>query len=388
MYDHLPLVCFIVCDNGPAIHFAEFAKKFLAIGKLRIDIYASELVIGKFQDLVLLDGIRIINFMLDGLKNEEKQTLAIDLINNCVSENARTIIVDIANKFNLELQLAFNKLKTSLCNIRFWCYYDNPEEYVPGGYSIRSEEMIKLSQNILFANINLIKRNSKIFSLPNIEINLDDKNIQGIGYYPIDIAENLQQRRELERNKLREKYHWNQIKYLFVYFGGNNQVYYEQAFPTFLSFLSCIDMNLCKDILFIIHQHPAAKIENQDDLLFQKWLLTNRSSIQVVLSPLTTDEVQIIADGILYYQTSMASQFVLIDLPIMQVSNKIYEDILVKYNLCEIATNSIEFMNGLKILKEKTQLSKSIQEKQLIYDAIGYKFDWFQNLQNVILDVE
>ncbi|CAF3604067.1 unnamed protein product, partial [Rotaria sp. Silwood2] len=102
----------------------------------------------------------------------------------------------------------------------------------------------------------------------------------------------------------------------------------------------------------------------------------------------TSDEAQIIADGILYYQTSMAPQFALIGLPIMQISNKIYEDILVKYNLCETATNSIEFMNGLKVLKEKTQSLNLIEQKQLIYNAIGYRFDWFQNLQNVILNVE
>ncbi|CAF1241931.1 unnamed protein product [Rotaria sordida] len=387
MHDHLPLVCFIVCDSGPATHFAEFAKNLLATGKLRIDIYASELAVTKFQDLLLLDGIRLINFMLDGLKCEEKQNLAVDLINNCVNQRAQTIIVDIANKFNIKLQVAFNKLDRTSCNIRFWCYYDNPEEYVHGDYSIRSGEMIKLSQNILFANMNLINRDSKIFSLPDIQINLNNKTIQGIGYYPIEIAEKLYQRREFERNKLREKYHWNNIKYLFIYFGGNNQIYYEQAFPIFLSFLSCIDNKLCKDILFIIHQHPAAKIENRDGLLFLKWLLTNRS-IQVTLSSLTSDEAQIIADGILYYQTSMAPQFALIGLPIMQVSHKIYEDVLVKHNLCEIATNSIEFMNGLKILKEKIQSSNSMQQKQLIYDAIGYRFDCFQNLQNIILDIE
>ncbi|CAF3074610.1 unnamed protein product [Rotaria sp. Silwood2] len=387
MYDHLPLVCFIVCDSGPATHFAEFAKNLLAIGNLRIDIYASELALGKFQHLLLLDGMRLISFMLDGLKSEEKQTLAVDLINNCVTQGAQTIIVDIANKFNMKLQTAFNKLEISSCNIRFWCYYDNSEEYVPGGYSIRSGEMIKLSQNILFANMNLLKNDSKIFSLPDVQINLNNKNLQGIGYYPIEIAEKLYQQRELEQNKLREKYGWNNIKYLFVYFGGHNQVYYEQAFPTFLTFLSCMDKKLCKDILFIIHQHPAAKTENQDGLLFLKWLLTNRS-IQIVLSSMTSDEAQIIADGILYYQTSMAPQFALIGLPIMQISNKIYEDILVKYNLCETATNSIEFMNGLKVLKEKTQSLNLIEQKQLIYNAIGYRFDWFQNLQNVILNVE
>jgi len=218
-------------------------------------------------------------------------------------------------------------------------------------------------------------------------INLNDKNIQGVGYYPIETAEKLQKQREIEREILRTKYGWNNIKYIFIYFGGNNKAYYEQAFPIFLSSLSQIDKNLLKNILFLIHQHPVAKKQNHDGLLFQQWLPKN-DHIQIALSQLTSDEAQIIADGILYYQTSMAPQFALIGLPIIQIGHEIYEDILVKHNLCKTATNSIELMNGLKVLREKYYLSNEIQQKQLIYNAIGYTSDWPQNLQNVILDLE
>jgi hypothetical protein len=387
MHDHLPLVCFIVCDSGPATHFAQFAENLLVEGDVRIDIYASGPALVKFQDLHLSEGIRLFRFLLDELSNEEEQNLAIELLDNCVMEGAQTIIVDIANNFDRKLQEAFNKLAVESHDIRFWCYYDNPEEYVPGGYSIRSGETIKSSQNILFANMNFIKRDSKIISLPNITISLSDKNIQGIGYYPIETAERLQQRREIEREILRSKYGWNQIKYLFVYFGGNNKAYYEQAFPTFLSSLSQLNKELLENSLFLIHQHPAAKIQNSDGRLFQRWLLKN-THIQATLSQLTTDEAQVIADGVLYYQTSMAPQFALIGLPIMQVGHEVYEDILVKHSLCETATNSIELMNGLKVLKEKSHLSNQLQKKQLIYDALGYTPDWPQNLRNVIVGFE
>ncbi|CAF3378763.1 unnamed protein product [Rotaria socialis] len=388
MRDHLPLVCFIVCDNGPAAHFIEFTQHLVANGKLRVDIYASESVRAKFKDLSLSDEVTLFHFKLGGLTNKQEQSLALEIIKNCFIREAKQIIVDIANEFNIKLHAAFDKLDLMSCNSRFWCYYDNPEQYVPGGYSIRSGEMIKSSRNILFANINLVERESKIFSLPNVQINLKNKNIRGIGYYPIEIAEELHQRRQIERNLLRKKYGWNNIKYLFIYFGGNNQVYYEQAFPIFLSFLSSsIDNQFCKDILFLVHQHPAAKLENRDGLLLQQWLINNRSS-QVMLSSLTSDEAQLLADGILYHQTSMAPQFALIGLPVMQVTHQIYEDSLVKHNLCEIATNSIEFSNGLKLLKEKSQSSNFIEHKKLIYDAIGYRFDWVQNLENIILNFE
>jgi hypothetical protein len=250
MHDNLPLVCFIVCDSRPATHFAAFAKSLLVGSNLRINIYASGSALEKFQTLNLSDDICLFQFILNELNNEEEEEeLAIKLIDSCLMEGAQTIIVDIGNKFDIKLQEAYNKLDLALHNIHFWCYYDNPEEYVPGGYSIRSEEMIKLSKNILFANINLVKRDSKIFSLPNIMINCNNKNIQGIGYYPTDIAENLQKRREIERKTLRAKYGWNNIKYLFVYFGGNNKIYYNQAFPAFLSFLSQIDNNILEDIV-------------------------------------------------------------------------------------------------------------------------------------------
>jgi len=388
MHDNLPLVCFIVCDSGPATHFAAFAKSLLVRSNLRINIYASGPALEKFQTLNLSDNICLFQFILNELNNEEEEEeLAIKLIDSCLMEGAQTIIVDIANKFDIKLQEAYNKLDLALHNIHFWCYYDNPEEYVPGGYSIRSEEMIKLSKNVLFANINLVKRDSKIFSLPNIMINFNNKNIQGIGYYPTDIAENLQKRREIERKTLRAKYGWNNIKYLFVYFGGNNKIYYNQAFPAFLSFLSQIDHNILEDIMFLIHQHPAAKKQNHDGLLFQEWLVKN-NHIQAMLSQLTSDEAQIIADGVLYYQTSMAPQFILIGLPVIQVGHEIGEDILIKHNLCKTAANAIELMNELKVLKNTCQLSNNIQQKQLIYGAIGYTVDWSENLRNTILDLE
>ena len=387
MCDHRLLVSFIVCDSGPAIHFADFTKKLLSNDKLRVDIYTSELAREKFQDLPASNDIQLFNFALDKVNNEEEQSLAQELLKTCLNRGTRTIIIDIANKFNKKVLIAFHELSNLLCNIRCWCYYDNSEEYVPGGYSIRAEETIRLSQNILFANMNLIKRDSKIFSLSNVQIDLHGKNIQGIGYYPINTSEKLYQRRQFEKQILRDKYNWNHIKYVFVYFGGNNQDYYEHAFPTFLSVLSRIDTKLIDDSLFLIHQHPAAKKENRDGLLFRKCFL-NHHSVQVALSQLNSDEAQIIADGIIYYQTSMAAQFALIGLPIMQVAHEIYKDILVKHQLCEIATNSTEFINGLKVLKEKIQSGNSIQHKKFIYDAIGYRFNWLENLQNVILNLE
>ena len=81
--------------------------------------------------------------------------------------------------------------------------------------------------------MNLIKHDSKIFSLPDIQIDLHGKSIEVISYYPINRAEKLYQRQILQN-----KNNLNHIKYVFVYFGGNNQIYYKHALPIFFAFFS------------------------------------------------------------------------------------------------------------------------------------------------------
>ena len=366
MTDKRVRLCFIVCDGGPAGHFAEFTKYLISDNRLSIDIYTNEIHQAKFEDLRNHERIRMFHFSLHGMNESDEDNLATKIIENCMKENVDKILIDIGNQFDV-------KLARKLTNtIDFWCYYDNPEEYVPGGYSNRCIEMMSLCQNILFANKNLAR------------LELDEKIIRGIGYYPIEIAEKLKQRRELERTQLRDKYGWKNIEYIFIYFGGNNQLYYELAFPHFLSLLSQIDQQSLHNTLFLFHQHPAAKKDNYDGNLFQNWLEKN-SHIQASLSQLTSDEAQILADGIFYYQTSMAYQFALIGIPIMQVAHKIYKDILVQHNLCHTAIDLNQFENGLKLFKKQ---NNSMENKQLIYDAIGYNKNWLKNFREIVLHFE
>ncbi|CAF3721486.1 unnamed protein product [Rotaria sp. Silwood1] len=381
------LVCFIVCDGGPAGHFAAFATNLFNQNELQIIIYATEPALTKLKNSHLPNDIQLLSFTVEDGDRKQQEQVATQLIDNCLKQGAHSIIIDIGNKFDAIFQLVSSKRNLPTDMIRFWCYYDNPEPYVPGGYSIKTEETIKASQYILFANMNLAKIDSIIYSLPEKSIDLTNKTVQGIGYYPVVEVEKLLQQRELERDTLRVQNNWTNIKHLFVYFGGNNDVYFDQAFPTFLSNLSQIDKNIIQDVLFVLHQHPAAKKQNRDGLLFQEWLSKN-NHIQGILSTLkTSDQAQIIADAALYYQTSMAPQFVLLGLPTMQVGHEIYHDILVKFNLCYTATNTIELAVGLTSMKERSYSSNKIQQpKELIYNAIGYTSDWPKNLHRVIFD--
>jgi hypothetical protein len=375
-----PPVCFIVCDGGPAAHFATFATNLFVQNEIQISIYATGVALTKLKDSHLPDGIQLLPFTIDDSDREQQEKIAVELIDSCMKQNARTIIIDIGNKFDAVFQTVSSETNA----IRSWCYYDNPEPYVPGGYSIKAEETIKSSKYILFANINLAKT---IYSLPDKKIDLINKTIQGIGYYPVIEVEKLLQQREIQRDTLRTENVWDKNKYLFVYFGGNNDAYFDQAFPSFLSSLSYVNKDLLQDILFLFHQHPAAKKHNRDGILLQEWL-TKNNHIQVVISNLrTSDQAQIVADAALYYQTSMAPQFVLLGLPTMQVGHEIYRDVLVKYNLCYTATNTTELAVGFTSMKTRNRSENEAQKsKQLIYNAIGYTPDWSNNLHHIILD--
>ncbi|CAF2645700.1 unnamed protein product [Rotaria sp. Silwood2] len=381
------LVCFIVCDGGPAAHFAAFATNLFHQNELQIIIYATGPALTKLKDSHLPNDIQLLSFSIENFDHEQQEQVATQLIDNCLKQGTRTIIVDIGNKFDRIFQAVSSKRNIPNDIIHFWCYYDNPEPYVPGGYSIKTEETIKSSQYILFANINLAKSNSIIYSLPEKRIDLTNKIVEGIGYYPVIEVEKLLQQREIEKDSLRAHYGWTNIQHLFVYFGGNNDTYFDQAFPTFLSNLSHIDKNIVQDVLFLLHQHPAAKKQNRDGLLFQECLSKN-NHIQGIISTLrTSDQAQIVADAALYYQTSMAPQFVLLGLPTMQVGHETYHDVLVKFNLCYTATNATELVVGLTQMKERSELSdKTQQRKELIYNAIGYTPDWPNNLHRIIFD--
>lgn len=381
------LVCFIVCDGGPAGHFAAFVNNLFDENQLHIHIYANGPALNKLRDSNLRPGIQLQPFTIDDSNREQQEQVASELIDNCLKQGARTIIVDIGNKFDAVFQSVSSTKNLSTNTVRFWTYYDNPEPYVPGGYSIKAEDTIKPSKHILFSNMNLAKTDSVIYSLPDKLIDLTNKSVHGIGYYPVLEVEKLAKQRELERDPLRAENNWTNVNHLFVYFGGNNDAYFNQAFPTFLSSLSQVDKDLLKDILFLIHQHPAAKKENRDGILLKAWQEKN-PHIQSVISTLkTSDQAQIVADAALYYQTSMAPQFSLLGLPTMQVGHEVYNDVLVKFNLCYTATNPIELATGLASMKQRNEAcDKTQQSKELIYNAIGYTADWPNNLRRIIFD--
>ncbi len=69
-------------------------------------------------------------------------------------------------------------------NVVRWAYYDNPETYVPGGYSAVAADVMSVADGVLFANSNLA--HTKIYREPGQEIDLTNKHKVGVGYYPLE----------------------------------------------------------------------------------------------------------------------------------------------------------------------------------------------------------
>lgn len=92
-------VCFIVCDAGPAAHFAVFAMNLFLQYQLRISIYGSGPALTKLLDSNLPNDIHLVPFTIEGFSGEEEEEVAAQLIYSCLKQGARTVIVDIGNKF-------------------------------------------------------------------------------------------------------------------------------------------------------------------------------------------------------------------------------------------------------------------------------------------------
>jgi hypothetical protein len=325
-------IALIACHGASADHFSVFAQKLLDEG-YQVQIYASEHAVKKFQDRNI--PITMV------FERDEVQKIA----EAC---QCSVVLTDVGSPTDIALQKAFAG--------RAMAYYDNPEPVVPGGYSDVANEVMQLAEKVLFANANLANN-------PLMDVPLEKR--VGIGYYPVAQAEKIAGRRAAEGGTMRKRWFEQQGiedrgQKLLVYFGGNNEEYFTKAFPAFLEFL---EQDL-PGYIFILQQHPAAKGKQQ-------------YSPKLVLSDWTTDDISVIADGALYYQTSMGPQLALTGIPIVQVGHQTYEDVMVRSGICPSVTKREEFTETLQNLK----LS---DDKESIYLSIGIREDWLERLKSEI----
>jgi hypothetical protein len=371
-------VCFIACHGAPADHFATFAKR-LSKDVGTIEVYASGPALTKFQE----HKIEVkVPFSIDKISPEEEDVLAEQIAKAC--STASVIITDVGHAFTIKVQKA---LARSANHIPRFAYYENPESYVPGGYSTVAAEVMLAANEILFANSNLAK--TPLFQEPGKEIDFGNRKKTGIGYYPIDQAEKIAKRRATEQLSTRQTlFSKNDLsdtgQKVLVYFGGNNEEYFSKALPAFLSLLEeGMKQSDFSHLVIVIQQHPGAKSKNTDGNRISAWMSKYSETKQVpkiILSDFSSDEAQIIADGALYYQTSMAAQFVLADIPTVQVGHETFEDILVRNHLAPSVTDVGQFIS---VIDGLTHQKKEIP-RGVIFEGLGIKSNWLSTLEKAI----
>lgn len=342
----------------------------------KVQIYAAGPALKKFQDRHIE---RVIPFPLEDASEE---TVAIEVAKKCAEANV--VITDVGHTFDIPLQQA---LATQASEALRLAYYDNPEPYVPGGYSSVAAKVMIAAQGVLFANANLVK--APIYQAPSQEVMLAPEKRFGLGYYPISQAEKIAKRRtsdhELVRAQFLSKHALtDQGQKILVYAGGNNDEYFTKAFPAFLQFLAEASQQTdLSNVIVVLQQHPGAKEKNIDTKLVQQWIHQFGSGKvpAFFVSELSSDDSQVVADGMLYYQTSMGPQFVLAGIPTIQVGHNIYEDILVKNNLCATATDAYELLNSITHLQHGVKIES---DHKTIEQGLGISSEWADNLEHAI----
>lgn len=359
----IPTVIFIACHGGPADHFATFADALKQKG-CQVEIYASGPALKKFQDRQM-EAI--------AFSTEEPAT---QIVAKC-RKKASLVITDVGHLFDVSLQEELAKQKV----LRV-AYYDNPERFVPGGYSAVAAQVMEAAQKVFFANGNLAQ--GPLYGESGKEVALPENQRIGIGYYPLSQAETIAKRRDSDQGEVRAKL-FQQLKRedkgekIFVYTGGNNEEYFSQAFPAFLNCLSEAKKqpDLASSIV-LLQQHPGAKEKNRDVHQMQE-----KNLPQFFVSSLSSEEAQIVADAILYYQTSMGPQFVLAGIPTAQIGHKVYEDLVVKEGLCSVVTDSRGLVSFFRNLGKGLSTSSS---EEAIHKGLGVHDNWAERLEKACKD--
>lgn len=371
----LATVSLVACHGGPAEHFAVYAEELTKRG-YEVQIHAGEEAIKKFQDR----GIKTSSsFSLAQLTVEEQDRLAQTIAKAC--STASVVITDVGNIFNVKIHKALDLQATQIPHL---AYYDNPEPFVPGGYSATAAEVMNVAEGVIFANAAL--SNAKIYSAIGTEVDLAGKKRFGIGYYPVNPAVRIRERRLTDQTEVRSTFlAENGIEdhgqKLLIYFGGNNEEYFTKAFPAFLSFVEeSSQAGLLQNVILVIKQHPAAKEKNRDgqqiDVLLKE-LNTSVNLPKIFIANLESDRAMVLADMALYYQTSMGPQFVLAGIPTVQIGHATYEDILVRNGLAPTVTDVTAFAHELENLGKTRNLS----EDALMRD-LGINPNWLDQLEH------
>lgn len=332
------VIYFVACHPAPATHFAQFAPALRQQGH-KVEILATGTALKKFSDL------RVTVREFDPKQIEELAKIC---------SVAQIVITDVGASFMGDLHRALEKEFPHVVHL---AYYDNPEREVPGDYPKIAKSVVQNSQGVLFANRKLAN-----------EALYPGKPSYGVGYYPLEHAQMIFRRRcEEHRTKRAELLKALQVEdrgqKILVYFGGSgdNKEYVESAFPHFLHTLEGVRaLEQPLSFVVLVQQHPRA--ENKDKEQLDKWK-ERFPDFPLFISRTNSDEAMVLAEGALYFQTSMNIEFYVARIPtIMQISREPYRDILVRNRLCPSVSSPAEFYEALHAKPVPEKSDEEIEE--------------------------
>lgn len=368
-------ICFVVCHTKSAEDFVVFAEELRWRGH-EVVIYAAD------PATVKLKGLGFQEFSIkEGVEVDEARRIA------RLCNKARVVLADVAHPGFSE---AFQKaLKEEAPGVKRYVWYDNRESFVPGGYSATVARVVPLADQVLFANSLLVEKG--VYGGGHESIPL--KRARGIGFYDMFQVKSLIQSRENESEKYRLKF-FSESKLIdrgqpiFVYMGGNNNAYFDEAFP---AFLRCLGESIAKepsvDSIILIQQHPGAKSKGIEGELIEEWREIygddKERRPQFVISTIPTFEALIIARCVFYYQTSMIDQFMLASIPTIQVGKTPYVDIAIRNKLCPFVSTGDELLTTIKNFSHNNW--NHVHE--VVRKNLGFCEDWADRLEDALVNL-
>jgi hypothetical protein len=374
---------FGLIHGGPVDHAAAY-KGCLEERNYHVEIVAGDQAFDKLKK----KNIKVERaFSIKDLNDEQKQDLAKQIA--LTNQKALVLITDVGDLFGVDLQRAFHfyapKVKRAVL-------YENLEPLVPGSYGLTAKRVIEKTHAIFFANADLLEEGININEEEKID--LAGKHQVGVGYYPLESGIEMEIKRKEKHDECKQAFfEANNIldkgKKVIGYFGGNNEVYFNQALPAFLRQIEeAAAKNDLSNWIILFHQHPGAVARNIDRSQVETWLAlpvnqNSKNLPQFIFSRDSVngdgDMVQIIIDRGIYYQTSMAPLIARAGIPLIQSAHETYPDRLVKNGLIHSVTTGDELFKSLETAEPIPS--------ELIQKCLGSRPDWQSRLEKGLQDL-
>lgn len=346
---------FLACHPNAGGHMADFKSSLDKQG-----VATTFLAADKAYDAAVRRG----SSSVERISSEHAKAVALRL-----HQSADRVIADVGSEFSA---LVFQELDALNSKVVKIAYYDNPEPFVPGGYSATAAAVIRAADGVLFANAALAKET--IYDGDKKPLDLSAKKRHGLGYFAFEKLEEYRQQRLGETRPTKRAEFFAKAgledrgQKLLVFLGGANETYEKQVLPALGEIFR--EASLDKSIV-VLQRHPRAS--DADCELFEA-LPAN-----FVLSPMDFDSALVMADQVAYYQTSASVYFPLMGLPAIQLGHEPYEDLLIRNALCSFAGTADGLTAFLQAEKSSTTAPEG-EELQTLYRLIGADPHWAKHL--------